>query len=260
MQRLPTRLDWIFDLFCVNKPGLLRYTNTIPGISNHMIIVADMDLKPQCSKKKPRKVYVYSKANWESVRRDINNFTEQYYIQEHPRRSVNENWNIFKVKLHETIDRYIPSRKTSSRNHLPWINTSICRMMRKKQRLYDLAHRTKKIKHWERLNQLKCGTRRAIRRAHIDYINNIVRERLGKHDFKTFWIYVKSQRQENIRIAPLKRGGTLHSDSTTKAKISSEQFQSVFIPDTEDAIPQLEGTPYPIISRLHITQTRGLFH
>ena len=253
MQRLPTRLDRILDLFCVNKPGLLRYTTTIPGISDHEIIVADMDLKPQYSKKKPHKVYVYSKADWESIRRDINNFTEQY-IQEHPSRSVNENWNIFKGKLHETIDRYIPSRTTSSRNHLPWINSSIRRMTRKKQRLYNLARRTKKTKHWERFNQLKRETRRALRRAHIDYINNIFRESLEKHDSKTFWRYVKSQRQENVGIAPLKRGGTLHSDSTTKAEILSEQFQSVFTPDTEDAIPQLEGTPYPTISRLHISQ------
>ena len=212
-----------------------------------------MDLKPQYSKKKPHKVYVYSKADWESIRRDINNFTEQY-IQEHPSRSVNENWNIFKGKLHETIDRYIPSRTTSSRNHLPWINSSIRRMTRKKQRLYNLARRTKKTKHWERFNQLKRETRRALRRAHIDYINNIFRESLEKHDSKTFWRYVKSQRQENVGIAPLKRGGTLHSDSTTKAEILSEQFQSVFTPDTEDAIPQLEGTPYPTISRLHISQ------
>ena len=72
MQRLPTLLDRILDLFCVNKPGILRYTTTIPGISDHEIIVTDMDLKPQYSKKKPHKVYVYSKADFESIRSDIN--------------------------------------------------------------------------------------------------------------------------------------------------------------------------------------------
>jgi hypothetical protein len=35
LQREPTRQDAILDLFCINKPGLVKSIQTIPGISDH---------------------------------------------------------------------------------------------------------------------------------------------------------------------------------------------------------------------------------
>ena len=126
-------------------------------------------------------------------------------------------------------------------------------MTYKKQRLYNLARRIKKTKHRELFNQLKHEPKRALRWAHIDYINSIFRESLERHDSKTFW-RCSISKQENVGMTPFKRGGIRHSDSKNKAEMISEQFQPVFTPDTKDAIPQLEGTPYPTISRLHMTQ------
>ena len=133
--------------------------------------VADMDLKPQYSKK--------NYTRYMSIRKPTGNQSDMILTTSHNStfkntqtcRSVNENWNIFKGKLHETIDRCIHSRTTSSRNHLPWINSSIRSMMLRKQRLDNLARRTKKTKHWEQFIQLEHDTRRALKRAHIGHIN-----------------------------------------------------------------------------------------
>ena len=56
-QRDPTRLDRTLELFFINKPGLVKATNTIPGVSDHNIIVAACDLKIQVSKKPPGKKF-----------------------------------------------------------------------------------------------------------------------------------------------------------------------------------------------------------
>ena len=45
LQRNPTREGALLDLIGTNKSGLVKSVHTIPGISDHDIIVLDADLK-----------------------------------------------------------------------------------------------------------------------------------------------------------------------------------------------------------------------
>ena len=65
MQREPTRGQNLLDLFCCNKPPLVKSHISIPGISDHSIVLADCDLKATINKKPPRKGYQWSKADWQ---------------------------------------------------------------------------------------------------------------------------------------------------------------------------------------------------
>ena len=58
MQREPTRGQNLLDLFCCNKPSLVKACISIPGISDHSIVLADCDLKATINKKPPRKVFI----------------------------------------------------------------------------------------------------------------------------------------------------------------------------------------------------------
>ena len=44
MQREPTRGQNILDLFCCNKPSLVKACISIPDICDHSIVLADCDL------------------------------------------------------------------------------------------------------------------------------------------------------------------------------------------------------------------------
>ena len=46
MQREPTRGQNFLDLFCCNKTSLVKSITSIPGISDHNIVLADCKLKP----------------------------------------------------------------------------------------------------------------------------------------------------------------------------------------------------------------------
>ena len=46
MQKEPTRESSILDLYLTNKPGLVKHNTTIPGISDHHMVVVDSDVKP----------------------------------------------------------------------------------------------------------------------------------------------------------------------------------------------------------------------
>ena len=90
------------------------------------------------------------------------------------------NWKDFTKFLGKMMDKNIPSKTTSIRHNLPWLNSSLKRMIRKKQRLYNKAKCTKKRKDWNKYNSHKKETLKALRKARWNYINNMLLEGLVK--------------------------------------------------------------------------------
>ena len=67
LSRQPTKTtqnNKILDLLCTNKPDLFSDIRSIPGISDHEIILADCDLKPVVCKKPPRTIYLWNRVDW----------------------------------------------------------------------------------------------------------------------------------------------------------------------------------------------------
>ena len=102
-----TRESCILDLYFTNKPGLIKSHNTIPGISDHHMIVVDSDINQE----KPRKVFTIRKADWDKAKQDTIVFADTFR-KESPTRSisVHENWTIFKDHLETVLNNYVPSR------------------------------------------------------------------------------------------------------------------------------------------------------
>ena len=63
--------------------------------------------------------------------------------------SIDENWNFFKSKLQQAIDRHVPKKQIKSKRKLSWITTQVKRMIRKRERLYKKARRSKRASHWQ---------------------------------------------------------------------------------------------------------------
>ena len=51
MQREPTRGQNLLDIFCCNMPSLVKACISIPGISDHSIVLDDCDQKATINKK-----------------------------------------------------------------------------------------------------------------------------------------------------------------------------------------------------------------
>ena len=92
-------------------------------------------------------------------------------------------------------------------------------MCKKKQRLYNKAKRTNKEYDWQKFKLHKKETHKQLKQAHLSYTNTILSESLESNDYKNFWKYIKTQKQEHIGVQPLKEKGVLHNDATTKANI-----------------------------------------
>ena len=70
LQRSTTREDAILDLFCMNKPGLMKNIDTIPDISDHDgVIIVDTAVRAQLNKKTQWKVPIWKRADWETMKK-----------------------------------------------------------------------------------------------------------------------------------------------------------------------------------------------
>ena len=85
----------------------------------------------------------------------------------------------------------------------------------------------------------------------------MLRTSLEDGDSKPFYRYVKSKREDNIGVSPLKEDGKLHVTAMKKCGILARQFRSIFTNNKDD--PQsdvlLHGPSYPPIGELTITDT-----
>ena len=77
LQREPSRLDNLLDLFFTNKPTLVKSITAIPGISDHETVLADCDIKPTINKRAPRYIHQWCKADWEKLKSETVVFGNQ---------------------------------------------------------------------------------------------------------------------------------------------------------------------------------------
>ena len=102
------------------KPDLFSDIHSIPGISDHEIILADCDLKPVVCKKPPQTIYLWNKVDWNKIRLLTSEFSESF-LPEHGTRSVEKNYTMFK----EFIDRFnhegAHSQQANLNSHQPTV-------------------------------------------------------------------------------------------------------------------------------------------
>jgi hypothetical protein len=249
VQEEPTRGDNLLDLVFTTNPTLLKASVSTPGLSDHDAVVSDFCIQPFFVRNSPRKCYHYGKAEWDKLKQAATEVSKRVSSQLADGADVNTLWKTFKEQLLKAIDQYIPSTQRTSRHSLPWFNNRLRKLLKKKQRLYNQARKTGVWTNF-RYTQKEC--KRAFRRAEWDFLNNVITDGLVNNNSKPFWKYIKSRKQDNTGIAPLREKGTLYSDGKKKANILIEQFKSVF---TQASLPAETDLPqHPSISNLTIQE------
>jgi hypothetical protein len=162
---------------------------------------------------------------------------------------IDDMWGLFKSTIMEGVEKHIPSRIRRRNNSLPWMNRELRRLLRSKKRHYKKA---KKSQNWKNYRFIQKECRRKMRKAENDYLNDIIQQGMKENNTKPFWRFVKSRRQDNIGVAPLKDGTSLISDTATKAKLLLRQFCSVFTKEDSSQLPRMNGTPHPDLAELKI--------
>ena len=130
-----------------NQPGpeptgsLVKACISIPGILDHSIVLAGCDLKTTINKKPPRKVYQWSKADWQLIKEQAVIFAKQFLALA-LNRTVKENYPVFIEYMEGILAVNIPSKLSNSRHNLPWMNRNFKRLIRKKGRRFKKAKKS----------------------------------------------------------------------------------------------------------------------
>ena len=148
--------------------------------------------------------------------------------------------------------KYVPSKQLSTRHNLPWFDKKAKSLVRLKQKLYNSEKLTGDTNDWQKYRNVKKSTNHHLKRSHRHHVNSKLSDALENNYTKPFWSYIKSLRDDNNGVAPIKAEGKLHS--IQKANLLNKQFQSVFVKeDHKIPVPKLGDTTAPTIGDLKIT-------
>ena len=223
----PTRKGNILDLVLTTNPNLIKNVQVVNGMSDHDAVLVDITLKP-------RNVFLFKKGDIESARNDLKIRLDSYLTNNPLDKSVDEKYNFFTETVLEVMKEHFPQKKLGSRWNVPWMNSSIKRMIRKKQKLYNRARKSNSQADWKKFKDLRKVTKKRLTLAHDKYLLDLLKT--DDMDFETrkpamtkrFWTYIRSKRQDNVRVAPLEINDDVVSDSREKANLLSNYFKSVF--------------------------------
>ena len=246
----PTREDNLLDLVFTNNPSLTKASISVPGISDHDIVVTDFLTKPRYSKTQRRKCFLYSKANWADLKRNLKTLSDEIEKDYNDGACTRDLWDKFHTTLSDEIHKLIPHKLLKKTSSLPWIDRRLRGLMRKKAKLHAKA---KKSGSWSTYRNHQRICKQEMRQAEWNHINKIITEGLESNNSKPFWKYIKCKKTDNIGVAPLKESGRLVSESKGKAQILLNQFKSVFTPHTNDTtLPPVTSHHTSTLSKITI--------
>ena len=148
-----------------------------------------------------------------------------------------ENWSGSKIHdLLQTINENVPSKMFQTNTATPLIRGKAKRVLRRKA---IICRRARKTKNWSHYRKYQRDCKRELRKADWAYINNTINDSLKQNNSKPFWKYVKSKKEDNIGVSPLKSENHLATEGTRKAEKLIDQFQSVFTKDDGSSVPSV---------------------
>ena len=171
-----TRGNNILDLVLSTIPDSVSKTQVVEGISDHSVVITDLNLKVKPTGKllMKRKIYIYKKADSELLKGEISSAWDKFQTSQPHDRSVEQNWCHFTSIILTAIKNHVPTKTISGRWNLPWITLGLRRLMRKKQTVYNLAKRTQNPQHWKKCKELRKTWKRSLLVAHNDYVRGLL--------------------------------------------------------------------------------------
>ena len=167
--------DRTLDLLFANSPSPVNRVKGMPpiGKADHDIIYVEYDIKAKRIQQAPRKIYLYKRADMEGLRDHLARFRDSSLSSDHSHMSVNDMWVSFKSEVLVAIERFIPTKMTKTKYSLPWIDHSIKRLIRKREKLYFRARKSSSPDIKNHCKRFREHVQKAIRDAYWKHISNI---------------------------------------------------------------------------------------
>ena len=240
----------VLDLLVTTNPNIIENMQVVPGISDHLVVLFDVCMKPKFQKKPQRKIYMFDKADKEALQADVADFVNNFLQSNPENQSCDTNWQMMRDTLSELVEKHVPSKLSKGKRSLPWITADVKRKMRKRDKLFSKARKTSLSADWKAYKAYRNNVTKLVRNSHHSYINDVIGNNLTQNP-KSFWSYVKLNKTENLGIPTLKTTKMCSTD-LDKANALNSHFKSVFNPKGHTHVSEKGQSPYSSIPHLNI--------
>ena len=106
----PTRNKNILDLIFSSYPALVSDLSVILGISDHDAVLFSFNAEGIITNNPRHYIYLYQKADLGGILNHMKTFLDNFISTDPYKKSVEQNWLLFKGAIHEVLEKYIPKR------------------------------------------------------------------------------------------------------------------------------------------------------
>ena len=264
-----TRADKTLDLLLTNSPSPVNRVKGMPpiGKADLDIVYVEYDIKAKRIQQAPRKIYLYKRADMDGLRDHLARYRDSFLSSDHSHMSVNDMWVSFKSEVLAAIERFIPSKMTKTKYSSPWIDSSIKRLIKRRDRLYFRAHKSSSPDIKSHYKRFRAHVQKGIRDAYWKHISGIFSFDTDSADpdcprknekAKKFWSFVKSLKKDAFGINSLRENGILKTETLDKANICNRQFESAFTRESDTEIPSKGTSPFSPMGEITVDPKRVL--
>ena len=145
----PTRKNSIFDLLLTSTPKAVNRIETIPGLSDHDAIFAEIDTHPHINEIPGRKIPIYAKMDTDGFKRHLDSWTHKFNRYK-ANKGVSDLWDDFKEMLNSGAEKFIPSKILKKQHRLPWVSNNIKRLIRQRDKAFITTGKHRQIQRLEK--------------------------------------------------------------------------------------------------------------
>ena len=221
------------DLVLANRPEKIINVESLGNLStsDHSIICVDVDFR---SKFNSSSELIIDWKNGDQI--GLKNYLGSVnWLEDLREKDTEESWKLIKDKINSGIEIFIPKILRRRGNNHQWMTRSVKKLVRQKQRHYNLYMNTRTDENYKQFKQTEKICKRAIRSAKRKFEQKIAKNG-NKRPFNS---YIKSKTSSRINIGPLKNGNNLITDNLGMATVLNEQFGSVFTNEDTTNLPHL---------------------
>ena len=143
------------------------------GKADHDIVYVEYDIKAKRIQQALGKIFLYNRADMDGLRDHLARFRDTFLSSDHSHMSLNDMWVSLKSEVIAAIERFIPTKMTKTKDSLPWIDSSIRRLIRKRERLYFRSRKSSSPDFKNHYKRFRAHVQKVIRDAYWKHISNI---------------------------------------------------------------------------------------
>ena len=235
----------IIDLILVNNVSFVEISGVsepflLQDIRYHCPVFAVFSFTKPHSKNFTREVWLYEQGDFDTLRQRIADFDWDSIKCE----DVNQYATNFTNILINLAKESIPNKKVRIRpQDLPWINSLVRKLMRKRNRLYKKYKLDKTIERYDAYKEVRNDVTALLRKLKKEYFTSLAEKlKISNLSSSDYWKTLKSfiKPTTNSSIPPIFDEGSYISDSNKKAKLLNDFFvNQIILDDTGATLPTL---------------------